>query len=70
MELLTAKLRIMGNSGGTTVVRMRMHLKKSFSLLLSSLSRPWLRTYMAVQMEQIRRKRMIQSPSFCSIFGF
>ncbi len=70
MELLTARLRIIGNSGGTTVVRMRMQRRKSFYLLRSALSMPWSRTYPAVNREQIRRNRIIHNPSLCSIFGF
>lgn len=34
MELLTAKFNIIGNYGGTTVVKIKMHLKNNFSLLL------------------------------------
>lgn len=35
MELLTARFNIIGSYGGTTVVKINMHLRKSFSLLLS-----------------------------------
>lgn len=34
MELLTAKFNIIGSYGGTTVVKIKMHLKNNFSLLL------------------------------------
>lgn len=67
IELLTAKVKIIGNSGGTTVVMIRIHLRNSFYLLLYSLSIPWSRTYADVMSEQTSRKAMIQSPSFCYI---
>ena len=60
----------MGSSGGTTVVIIRIHLKKSFYLLLYSCSIPWSRTYAEVIKEQIKRNKRIQSPSFSQSFRF
>ena len=68
MELFTAKVKIIGSSGGTTVVMIRMHLKNSLFLFLCSFYNPLSNTYAAVIKEQISKKRITNNPSFCLIF--
>lgn len=68
MELFTAKVKIIGNYGGTTVVMIRIHLKNNLFLFLCSFYNPLFNTYAAVIKEQISKNRITNNPSFCLMF--
>lgn len=68
MELFTAKVKIIGSSGGTTVVMIRMHLKNNLFLFLCSFYNPLFNTYAAVIKEHINKNKITNNPSFCLMF--
>ena len=66
-EEFTAIVKIIGNSGGTTVVMIKIHLKNNLFLSLVGSANPYIKILAEVIIEKTNSKMIKMKASFCLI---